>query len=400
MLLLQRGDLLDLDAGAEFDLVAGDGRAAGAAGDGGVDLELVEHRRDRPRSSGRWRRCGASADHRRPAAPATAACTGPRRRGRATGVLLGVAAFLRRAAVGSARGPSARRRRAGSCPSACRRVPGVPGHGRRLAVARRRAGRRSSRRRSRRARPSAVVRRRRRRRSTRRRRVASAGAEHRAHGVGHLADGGAGQQQQAEQRADDQQRRGDPRRQAVGQRAADGEADEARGALTAAGIRRRTRPQMPQAEHGQRDHGRAEDQPRPRLGVGFGAHQQHGDHGEQRPAAARPRRPTTVAQRPSRSSRRPAGRRRTRNWRRRRRRRPAAPARCRRGGGRGSMSRARPTERAVEPAPLATISQAARAARPTGRRGRRDRRGACASWPGLAARAGRGCARLRARAGL
>lgn len=30
----------------------------------------------------------------------------------------------------------------------------------------------------------------------------------------------------------------------------------------------------------------------------------------------------------------------------------------------GSMSRARPTERAVEPAPLATISQVARAARP------------------------------------
>ena len=39
--LLQRGDLLDLHAGAEFDLVARDGRPAGAAGDGGVDLELV-----------------------------------------------------------------------------------------------------------------------------------------------------------------------------------------------------------------------------------------------------------------------------------------------------------------------------------------------------------------------
>ena len=39
----QRGDPLDLDAGAELDLVAGDRRAAGEAGDLGVDLELVEH---------------------------------------------------------------------------------------------------------------------------------------------------------------------------------------------------------------------------------------------------------------------------------------------------------------------------------------------------------------------
>ena len=38
----QRGDPLDLDARAELDLVAGDRRAAGEAGDLGVDLELVE----------------------------------------------------------------------------------------------------------------------------------------------------------------------------------------------------------------------------------------------------------------------------------------------------------------------------------------------------------------------
>ncbi len=45
--LLQRGDLLDLHARAEFDLVTGDGRAAGASGDRGVDLELLQHLGDR-----------------------------------------------------------------------------------------------------------------------------------------------------------------------------------------------------------------------------------------------------------------------------------------------------------------------------------------------------------------
>jgi len=39
----QSRDLLDLHAVAEFDLVAGDGRAAGVAGDGCVDLELLQH---------------------------------------------------------------------------------------------------------------------------------------------------------------------------------------------------------------------------------------------------------------------------------------------------------------------------------------------------------------------
>ena len=41
--LRQRRDLLDLHRGAELDLVAGDRRAAGVAGDGGVDAELVHH---------------------------------------------------------------------------------------------------------------------------------------------------------------------------------------------------------------------------------------------------------------------------------------------------------------------------------------------------------------------
>ena len=43
MFLDEGGDPLDLDAGAELDLVAGHGRAAAEPGDLGVDLELVEH---------------------------------------------------------------------------------------------------------------------------------------------------------------------------------------------------------------------------------------------------------------------------------------------------------------------------------------------------------------------
>ena len=45
--LLQLGDLLDLHARPELDLVARDRRAASAAGDRGVDLELRQHRVDR-----------------------------------------------------------------------------------------------------------------------------------------------------------------------------------------------------------------------------------------------------------------------------------------------------------------------------------------------------------------
>ncbi len=41
---LQRSDFLDLDAGAEFDLVARYRRAPGAAGHRGVDLELLQDR--------------------------------------------------------------------------------------------------------------------------------------------------------------------------------------------------------------------------------------------------------------------------------------------------------------------------------------------------------------------
>ena len=50
----QRGDPLDLDGGAELDLVAGDRRPAGEAGDLRVDVELLEHlgQRVRPRVVG------------------------------------------------------------------------------------------------------------------------------------------------------------------------------------------------------------------------------------------------------------------------------------------------------------------------------------------------------------
>ena len=183
------------------------------------------------------------------------------------------------------------------------------------------------------------------------------------HGRRHLADRRAGHEQQAEQRADEQQRRGDPLGQPVRQRTADGEAEESGGVLAPGGILRRTRPQMPQPECGQRDHRRAEDQPRPRLGVGFGAHQHHGDRGEHdrnrttaepmstrrkvsihwptgRAASNQELAAITTAM-PSSASAMPS-----RRW----------P---------GSRSRALPTERAVDPAPLASINQPARTPRPT-----------------------------------
>ena len=43
MFLRERGDLLDLHRRAELDLVAGDGRTPGVAGDLGVDAELLQH---------------------------------------------------------------------------------------------------------------------------------------------------------------------------------------------------------------------------------------------------------------------------------------------------------------------------------------------------------------------
>ncbi len=64
----------------------------------------------------------------------------------------------------------------------------------------------------------------------------------------------------------------------------------------------------------------------------------------------------------------------------------------------GSRSRARPTDRAVDPAPLASISQPARAPRPIARRRRRRR--ATALRRGRRLRRGRGAARARRCAGV
>ena len=189
------------------------------------------------------------------------------------------------------------------------------------------------------------------------------GAEHRPHRVGHLADRRAGDQQQTEQRADEQQRRGDPLGQTLRKGAADGESDEPRGVLASRRVVRRAGPQVPQAEHGQRDHRRAEDQPRPGVGVGLGAHQQDRDRGER--DRQQQRRPSRSARAGScRSIRRPAVRRRTTSSRRRRPRFPAAPARCRPGGGRGRCRGRGPPIGPSIRRPLASMNQPARAPRP------------------------------------
>ena len=52
------------------------------------------------------------------------------------------------------------------------------------------------------------------------------------------------------------------------------------GVLASRRVVRRAGPQMPQAEHGQRDHRRAEDQPRPGVGIGLGPHQHDRDRDE------------------------------------------------------------------------------------------------------------------------
>ena len=108
-----------------------------------------------------------------------------------------------------------------------------------------------------------------------------AGREHPLYRRRHLADRGPGHEQYAEEHADEQQRCGDPLRQPVRQRSADGETEEPGGMLARGRILRRTRPQVPQPQSGQRDHRRAKDQPGPGFGVGLGAHQHHGDRGEQ-----------------------------------------------------------------------------------------------------------------------
>ena len=72
----QRGDLLDLDRRAQLDLVAGDRRAAGEAGDLGVDRELVEHAGDRLDHGVVGAAAGAAAPARWAAGRSAAAGTG------------------------------------------------------------------------------------------------------------------------------------------------------------------------------------------------------------------------------------------------------------------------------------------------------------------------------------
>ena len=142
MLRLQRGDLLDLDAGAEFDLVAGDGRAAGAAGDRGVDLELLQHLGDglAMRSLADVRRFGGSPAFSR---SSDGSVYGPSTT-RSNDIACFLAGFLR-ALAGAAPERSEPRRRAGSSPSVCRLATPAARHRRRPT------DRRNSRRRSPRA---------------------------------------------------------------------------------------------------------------------------------------------------------------------------------------------------------------------------------------------------------
>ena len=267
MLRLQRGDLLHLDARPELDLVAGDGGPAGAAGDGGVDLELVQHLADGvghlavgraallgrvtgDQQAQRRQRVGTLDDPVQllgvPFSGPAAAPDGGFRDGRdvvleggrrGTGrrpglrVVVGVESRVVVIAVGEifARGGT---RVVGKLIVVVVGVVGV------IALVK-------------------------------------PGAEHGTHRIGHLADRGPGQQQQPEQRADEQQRRGDPGRQPVRQRPPDRKSDESTRAAAQFRVFRRTGPQMAQAEIGQGDQAPAEDQPGPRLGVGLCAHQQH-----------------------------------------------------------------------------------------------------------------------------
>lgn len=108
-----------------------------------------------------------------------------------------------------------------------------------------------------------------------------AAGDHIAQRVRQFPDRRAGDQQQAEQHAHDEQRRGDPDGQPVRERPADDEADETGGAAALPRLGGPTGPDVPQAEHRQCDHGGAEDQPWPRVGVRVGAHQRDGQRHQQ-----------------------------------------------------------------------------------------------------------------------
>ncbi len=109
---------------------------------------------------------------------------------------------------------------------------------------------------------------------------AEPGGRHGLHGRDDFTDRGPGHQQHPEDRADEQQRHGDPRGKSVGERPADDETGEARPVLTGGRGLRRAGPHMPQSQNGQRDHRAPKNQARTRLRVRFGAHERHRDHGQ------------------------------------------------------------------------------------------------------------------------
>ena len=207
--------------------------------------------------------------------------------------------------------------------------------------------------------------------------------------VGHLADRRAGHQQHAEQHTDEQQRRGDPLRQPVRQRPADGEAEEAGGVLAAGGC---------PGEPDHRCHSPSAGSviiaaPRISRGRASGSGSVRISTTAIAISAMRQqqRRPTRSASAGSRrSSRRPDGRRRTTSWRRSRPRCPAAPARSRRGGDRASMSRARPTERAVDAGAPGEHQPAGAGTAADGQPGRRGWRDGLRRLAGFRRGAGRG----------
>ena len=186
----------------------------------------------------------------------------------------------------------------------------------------------------------------------------------------------------AEQHADEQQRRRDPRGQSVRKRTTDRKPDEARGVLPSGGLLRRPGPQMPQPERGQRDHRRTEHQPGPGLGVGLGAHQHHRDRGQRdRQQDAPPNRRASAGR--CRSTVRRAGPHRTRSS---RAITTAMPSRARAMPSRrwpGSRSRALPTERAVDPAPLGQHQPACPGTPADGLARRRDRATGCGAAAGF-----------------
>ena len=320
---MQRSDLLDFDAGAEFHLIPGDGRPAGAPGDRGVDLELVQNRGDRidhlvigrtpplgritSYQQVQWRqRVGAvhyPVDRLRRRLGSTAFRISYGRISRA-----GIPGYRGRLLTpgldrfGEAPGRGSRiiewvivmRRAGGTRSTRPKRLSGGPAGAQALSgFVRKGRGHTPDDTGAERAAvvvlvviivvvpvavipvaviPVAVI----------PVAVAAAGGEHGMQRRGHLPDGGSGDQQHPEPDRADQQWGRDPRRQSVRQRPADDESDEATGALPVDRPGRRSRPQVPQSEYRQADHRRTENQSRAGFRVGLCAHQHQSRRGDQK----------------------------------------------------------------------------------------------------------------------